>query len=74
MRSARTKYSIYFDPAGEAPTEHEMYDLERDPEERRNLLELRTGEPLDRADAGARDDAVEQLRAEMERCRTAPGP
>ncbi len=74
VRSARHKYSIYFDPAREAPTEHEMYDLERDPEERRNLLELRTGEPLDGADAGARDDAVEQLRAEMERCRTAPGP
>ena len=47
-----------------------MYDLERDPDERRNLLELRTAEPFDPADRAARDEMSERLRLEMDRCAT----
>ena len=31
VRTASHKFAIYFDPEGKAPTEYEMYDLERDP-------------------------------------------
>ena len=33
VRTARHKFAIYFDPDGKAPTEYEIYDLERDPNE-----------------------------------------
>ena len=70
LRERRYKYAYYFDPARREPTEHEMYDLERDPDERRNLLELRTAEPFDPADRAARDEMSERLRLEMDRCAT----
>lgn len=44
IRTGSAKYAVYLDPAGSAPAEYEMYDLERDPEERTNLLDVRTGE------------------------------
>ena len=72
VRTARHKYAIYFDPSGREPTEHEMYDLERDPEERRNLVELRSGEPLDPADRRAHAELIERLDASMDRCQTRP--
>ena len=44
IRTASAKYAVYLDPAGSVSPEYEMYDLERDPEERTNLLDVRTGE------------------------------
>ncbi|MCX6370092.1 MAG: sulfatase-like hydrolase/transferase, partial [Solirubrobacterales bacterium] len=37
IREARYKIARYYDPLGVAPTEYEMYDLQRDPSEKRNL-------------------------------------
>jgi choline-sulfatase len=74
VRDGRFKYGIYFDPSGREATEYEMYDLERDPNEARNLLALRTGEPLDGADRKPRDELAERLRAAMGEFGTAPGP
>ena len=37
VREGRYKLARYYDPDGEAPDEYEMYDLERDPVEKRNL-------------------------------------
>ena len=45
VRTAGHKYAFYFDPTGRRPTEHEMYDLERDPDEARNLVDRFSGEP-----------------------------
>ncbi|MGB6247417.1 sulfatase-like hydrolase/transferase, partial [Gordonia sp. (in: high G+C Gram-positive bacteria)] len=37
VRDHRWKYAVYFDPAGRAAPQHEMYDLHSDPNEMRNL-------------------------------------
>ncbi len=37
IREARWKLARYYDPLGVAPTEYEMYDLQRDPSEKKNL-------------------------------------
>ncbi len=59
------KYAAYLDPEGRVAPEFEMYDLERDPEERLNLLDHRTGEPRSASDRGERDRLAEALRAQM---------
>ena len=46
VRTADAKFALYFDPAGKKPPEYEMYDLERDPDESRNLVDRSTGEAL----------------------------
>ena len=61
VRTAGHKYAVYFDPEGRAEPQYEMYDLERDPIERHNLLDVNSGEPLDAADAAARDELAERL-------------
>ncbi len=66
IREGRLKYVTYLDPEGRAAPEHEMYDLERDPEERRNLLDHRSGEPHSPADRSERDRLAAALRAQME--------
>ena len=43
MRDAHWKYAVYLDPARRAAPEYEMYDLESDPNETRNLLEKNSG-------------------------------
>ena len=65
VRTARHKYAFYFDPSGRAPTEHELYDLERDPDEARNLVDRSSGEPLDAADRSVREELSERLDALM---------
>jgi choline-sulfatase len=37
MGEQRWKFALYFDPSGTYPAEYEMYDLENDPFEIRNL-------------------------------------
>jgi arylsulfatase A-like enzyme len=43
VRDARWKYAVYLDPARRAAPEYEMYDLETDPTETRNLLDRQSG-------------------------------
>ncbi len=58
IRTPTAKYAFYFDPDGKAPTEYELYDLERDPLEVDNLLEVRSGK--------SRSPAAKKLHAELE--------
>lgn len=55
LRTARYKLARYFDPAGQAPQEWELYDLHRDPSETTNLVEVAATPPTARADVGDRD-------------------
>ena len=57
VRTERHKYAFYFDPAGRAATEYELYDLERDPNEVTNLV--------DRFGDTARSASDHRLRFEM---------
>ena len=61
VRDGHMKYAFYFDPAGRARTEYEMYDLERDPDERVNLVDRFSGEATDPAWRAARQDLGELL-------------
>jgi choline-sulfatase len=72
VRTAQHKFAFYFDPSGKAATEYEMYDLERDPDERRNLVDRRSGETLATADRALRTELGERLRSLMEANGTAP--
>jgi choline-sulfatase len=72
IRTARHKYAFYFDPNGRAAPEYELYDLERDPHEVRNLLEVRGGSPLEPSASAPARELKEQLGALMERYRTTP--
>jgi choline-sulfatase len=65
VREGRLKYAVYLDPEGRAAPEYEMYDLERDPEERLNLLDHATGEPRRASDRAERDRLAELLRSQM---------
>ena len=44
VREPGWKYALYFDPSGAASTEYELYDLDRDPFEQRNLVDHTSGE------------------------------
>ena len=75
LRAIRTrthKYCFYFDPAGERPREYEMYDLERDPGEVRNLVGVRTGAIHDPADRQVHAELVEALGNAMKKAGTEP--
>jgi choline-sulfatase len=65
IRDARMKYAVYLDPQVRAGPEYEMYDLERDPDERLNLINYRTGEPRQASDRAARDRLAEALSFQM---------
>ncbi|CAN5558024.1 hypothetical protein BH20ACT15_BH20ACT15_15630 [soil metagenome] len=72
IRTPTAKYAFYFDPRGSEPDEHELYDLERDPLEVENLIELRTGEPRGPHAAALQSELAERLSLAMEECATAP--
>lgn len=63
LRTADYKLVRYFDPAGEAPQEWELYDVHRDPNEAINLVELAVTPPKVRANV----DNQPQLQAEVDR-------
>ncbi len=70
IRTATGKYAYYFDPAGRAATEYELYDLERDPLETENLLDVRSGAPRSTPARGLRDALVDRLELAMQECGT----
>jgi arylsulfatase A-like enzyme len=43
VREPRWKYAVYLDPQARAAPEYELYDLEADPAESRNLVERHSG-------------------------------
>jgi arylsulfatase A-like enzyme len=53
VRGGRFKYAAYLDPHGRARPEHELYDMEADPIEARNLIERESARP--RSTAAARE-------------------
>jgi choline-sulfatase len=71
IRTADAKFAFYFDPEGRRDTEYELYDLERDPLEVENLVDVNSGESRNGA-AARRRELAERLEVEMERCGTAP--
>ncbi len=72
IRTATHKYCFYFDPSGERPREYEMYDLERDPDEIRNLVGVGTGVVGDPADRQVHSELVEALGVAMKEAGTEP--
>jgi choline-sulfatase len=71
IRTATAKYAFYFDPHGRKSPEYELYDLERDPLETENLLEVRSGAPRTDAARALHRELGERLDLAMEECRTA---
>jgi arylsulfatase A-like enzyme len=61
IREPGWKYATYVDPTGAHTAEHELYDLDADPNEVDNLVDVRTGEPRTRAATSA----LERLRASL---------
>ena len=43
VRERRWKYAVYLDPSGRTAPEYELYDLDSDPNEVRNLVDKHTG-------------------------------
>src|SRR5207253_1550282 len=43
VRDGRFKYAVYLDPTGGVAPEHELYDLDSDPDEAHNLVDVATG-------------------------------
>ncbi len=74
VRDHNSKYAIYLDPEGRRSPEYELYDLGRDPNETGNLLDHRTGEPLQPGSGPLRDRLSEQLAELSERLGTEVGP
>jgi arylsulfatase A-like enzyme len=65
VHDGRRKYAVYLDPEGRRAAEHEMYDLERDPEERHNLVDVHSGEARAPADRALREEMAERLASAM---------
>jgi arylsulfatase A-like enzyme len=72
VRDGRWKYGLYFDPYGNAASEYELYDLDADPDEMRNLVGRLSGEALDAAHVAPLEEMRERLDASMAEHGTAP--
>jgi choline-sulfatase len=72
IRTATAKYAFYYDPNGQAGTEYELYDLDRDPLEVENLLFVRSGMPRSRAVRPLKLELAERLEQAMDQFGTAP--
>ena len=70
IRTNSAKYALYFDPTGNRQSEYELYDLEADPLEAQNLVDVRSGQPRDGAAAALHRELKERLEVEMEECGT----
>jgi choline-sulfatase len=73
IRDRRWKYAVYLDPRGEVAPEHELYDLDADPNEVRNLLDKRTGSARTPSAAREKERLQEALTEECLRTRN-PAP
>jgi choline-sulfatase len=73
IRTERAKYAVYFDPEGRASSEYELYDLERDPLEVDNLLDVRSGEARSNSARTLQAELNERLELAMKECGTAFG-
>jgi choline-sulfatase len=62
VRDARWKYAVYVDPSGRVSSEYELYDLESDPDEAVNLVEVDTG----RGRTAAARAELPRLQAQLE--------
>ena len=71
IRTATGKYAEYFDPEDRVSSEYELYDLERDPDERDNLLDVRTGEAPRAVDVPRHHELRERLTVAMAEAGTA---
>jgi choline-sulfatase len=74
VREADAKYAVYLDPSGRRSPEYELYDLDADPREADNLLDHRSGQPLDRRVLPLRDRLVERLAELAARLGSGPTP
>ena len=72
VRDGRWKYGLYFDPNGKAPSEYELYDLDADPNEMKNLVGRLSGEAIDVVHAEPLEEMRERLAAAMAERGTAP--
>ena len=71
IRTATGKYAFYFDPEGGRATEYELYDLDGDPLEVENLLDVRSGTPRSNAAGALHRELAERLELAMRECGTA---
>jgi choline-sulfatase len=72
IRTRNAKYALYYDPGGRERPEYELYDLDRDPLERLNLLGVRSGSPRSAGAGALRRELSERLNEAMRECGTAP--
>jgi choline-sulfatase len=72
IRTRNAKYALYYDPGGRERPEYELYDLDRDPLERLNLLDVRSGRPRAAGAAALHRELSERLNEAMRECGTAP--
>jgi arylsulfatase A-like enzyme len=63
VREPTLKYAVYVDPLGRAERQYELYDLDRDPLEVRNLVDRGSGELRDRSYAADHERMVERVAA-----------
>src|SRR4051794_39098868 len=65
VRTASEKYVLYLDPKERVAPEYEMYDLDRDPDETDNRLDVHLGTALERGASASALDLRERLDAAM---------